>query len=196
MATGSPRDVRGARWLAVIATLVVLAAAAVMVARNAGHGTSIGAGTPTAAPTPSDCGTLPVSSYDGNNTIFTISPNLQPIGVALSADRTRVCSGGSVAVRLTLTNRSARLQQIEGPGLILTGGFLLPTDFGPIALRPGERREFTTVITLPLVTPGTAEIRLDGFSAGVAITIEGPNRPTCGGGICHAPRVQDFPATT
>jgi hypothetical protein len=196
VATGSSRDFRGARWVAVVATLVVLVAAVATVARNAGHGTSIAAGTPTAAPTPADCGTLPVSSYDGNNTIFTISPNLQPIGVELSADRTRVCSGGSVAVRVTLTNQSGRPQQIEDPALSLTGGFLLRPALGPVELGPFERREFTTVITLPLVTPGTAEIRLDGFPSAVAITIEGPNRPTCGGGTCNSPLVQDVPATT
>jgi hypothetical protein len=181
--TAPTRDFAAARRLAVLAAVVVLSAGVILIARGGGGG---GAGAGTAAPTPADCSSVPENSYDGNNTVFTISPNFSPIDVVVSVDRIRVCSGGSLEVHVTLTNRIGRPQELDDPALILVGNgeFVLHADLPAVRLRPSERRVLSTAVTIPMVEPGHAEIRLDGFSAAAGFTIEGPVLPVCAAGRC------------
>jgi hypothetical protein len=187
LVAADPRDFTAARWLAVVAAVVVVGAGIAMIAR--GGGRSADDRLPdadTAAPTPADCNSVPENSYDGNNTVFTISPNFSPIDVVVSVDRTRVCSGGSLEVHVTLTNRIGRPQELDDPALILVGNgeFVLHADLPAVRLRPNERRVLITAVTIPMVEPGHAEIRLDGFSAAAGFTIEGPVLPVCAAGRC------------
>jgi hypothetical protein len=180
---------RTTRWLTVAAAIAFVAGGVAVLARQGDGHRAVAPATDSASPsdlntvpeTPIDCGSVSVAGYDGVGTIYTELPETEPFDVLVETDRVRVCTGGRLAVRVTITNRSTTTVKVDYPYLKLTGFARWALDAGLTAfsLGPRERRVFNGAVNIPAAPPGTYQLSFRNFASSATLTIEGPKAPVC-----------------
>lgn len=151
--------------------------------------TSTSGGPPTATTTPIASTTTPPPASDGCAdgdsssarpveelpTFMTMAPGPISVEYSLTATPTTVCPGGVVTFSITVHNSGAAAVEVF-PRLVLTQ--MLPhIDLGSTAsavIAPDSASTIVQQLAIPRLQPGTYEVLLYGYNAGVSITVVEP----------------------
>jgi len=193
----------GARWLAVAATVVLLAGAVVALAVRHGDdhpttapattvpngsevATSANETTTDATSTPAlECPTPHATYYDIVGTMHTLVADTRDITVDIQLASDVVCTEGQIGTKVTFTNHGSTSEHLQYPTLILNGGMAkwVLFEFQPFDLQPGESHAESAGATLPAVQP--RDYALTVLDSGqyfrsneVHLTVVGPDLPS------------------